>query len=1054
MHALDGGRTDAAALSRRAFLHMVGGLGAGLALSGCFDPPEENILPYTRRPRDVTPGVPSFYATTMELGGYGIGLRVESREGRPTKIEGNPLHPASLGATRVYEQASILGLYDPWRMQQLTRRGALADWSTLVAELGAAGSVEARRPVRILLEPTASPLLALLLDRVIARRPGTRVHFHSPLEAQAERLAITRMLGAALEPLLDLSRADVVLAMDADFADQGPFAARYARDLAARRRIDGAGTSRGTSRLRLYAAESAPTLTGSLADHRLRQAPRAHAPLLRALLRELSRAIGDVPEAVRALEVRGAPPALSDDAARWVRALASDLLRHRGRSLVVAGACLTEEVQALALALNALLDNLGATLAMIPPVLRDARTRPADAWSGAETPLDESDSSPGSLAELVADMHAGAVDTLVMLGTNPVYSAPADLEVAAALANVQRSIYVGLHADETAQHASWRVPARHYLESWGDARAFDGTASVVQPLIRPLYEGASFAEVLAVLAGETERPIHTLLRASWEARAGVATGAPTRAFPWETVLEEGALPGTGVTPVAASVAWDAFRALVDPDPTASDVLLSAPDATGDAPIEVQVRPDVSVYDGRFAGNPWLQELPDPITKLTWDNAAWVASETAARLGVETGDWLVVDDHGRRLEIPALIVPEHAQDVVTLHLGYGRWAGSPVAEGVGFDTYAVRRSDAPWLLSDARVSALSDARGATHPLARTQIHFDLGARQEAICRVRTLAELRSGYEPNASLPTLFPVEYPGRPQWGMSIDLDVCTGCSTCVVACQAENNVPVVGKAEVSRGREMHWLRIDRYRVDVPGSRPAETPDAARGAPETSRRDGSAVASTDPETRTGPENNTGRDADTLPLSTLTVFQPMLCQHCETAPCEYVCPVNATVHSPDGLNEMVYNRCIGTRFCSNNCPYKVRRFNWFDYNAQAPPTRQMQFNPEVTVRARGVMEKCTYCVQRIRTAEIDARRTGRPLHDGDVVTACQQACPTRAIQFGDITDPASQVSLALAAPHVFDVLGHLGTRPRTRYRARLYEAIPRMMAAQAETRGDE
>ncbi|HEX7089455.1 MAG TPA: Fe-S-cluster-containing hydrogenase [Longimicrobiales bacterium] len=989
-------------LSRRDFLRL---MGASLALAGaggCLEPPRERILPYTRRPQDVTPGGARWYATAFPLDGYGTGLLVESHEGRPTKVEGNPLHPASLGAAGAYEQASVLQLYDPQRARTPRRTRGAAAWAAFVREFAPApvggGFAAGGAGLHLLLEPTSSPLTASLLGRLRAAYPRAGVTFYAPLASAAPDDATRLLFGRPAQPQYDFSTAAVVVALDADFLSGMPFHLRYAHDWAARRRP----ASPGSGMSRLYAAEGAFTPTGAVADHRLRVRPSRIAGVAVALLAELLREPGALPAgapadlaaaAARARAALDAGGAAQDDAAArgWLSGVAHDLLRTPGRSIVIVGERQPAVVHAIAHALNALLGNVGRTVRYTVPPLAEAL---------------EAAGPPVPLPALVERLRAGAVDTLFILEANPVYDAPADLDFRSALGRVRRSVCLGLYENETAAACDWFVPTLHYLERWGDVRAWDGTASVIQPLIRPLYDGRSADDVLAALLGLTGARTYDLLREIWRKRAGPADFEPF----WEDALRRGAIAGTEAAPLDLRPAWGALAALLarvagdrraraaaltPGPPVGSDGTTGRgepedggePRAPAAADLELVFVRDASVYDGRFANNAWLQELPDPLTKLTWDNAAVVSPRTAARLGLEAGRLVRLGLRGRELIAPVFVLPGQADGLVALALGYGREGAEAVARGVGLNAYRLRTSDAPYFAAGATLEPLP----GRYPLATTQAHWTMAGRP--IVLSATLAEYRA--DPEFTAPHRGPVTalydpfgYERGDQWTMAIDLTACIGCGACVVACQAENNSPVVGKEGVRKSREMHWLRIDRYFL---GS--ADEPGVA-------------------------------------------FQPMLCQHCEKAPCEYVCPVNATVHSPDGLNEMVYNRCIGTRFCSNNCPYKVRRFNWLDYNADKAETLEMAMNPDVTVRARGVMEKCTFCVQRIRRAQQAAAVEGRALRPGEVRTACQQACPTQAIWFGSDTAPDEELARRLRDPRRYAVLHELGTRPRVHYLARI------------------
>ncbi|HEY7634572.1 MAG TPA: 4Fe-4S dicluster domain-containing protein [Gemmatimonadales bacterium] len=948
-------------MSRRRFVQL---LGASLALAGlgaCMERPRERILPYVTSPPDVEPGTAEWYATSMTLGGYGIGLLVKSREGRPIKIEGNPDHPASLGAAGIYQQASLLQLYDPQRSKRLRQDRKPSDWQSFVSQFAPAslrGRVGQRgEGLHFLLEPTASPLLASLLGRLRDLYPNVSVHLYAPLAYSGQRTAAVTAFGAALMPLYDVRQADVILAVDSDFLGSGPFHLRYARDFAERRRP----SSPDGSMSRLYAIEPVPSVTGTSADHRL----RARAGDLEGILGAIAAQV--------ILGPSGGPEGLPDAMAAvldryrrdernpgWVPEIARDLAAAGHRSAVVVGESLPPRVHLLGHLVNLALGNIGTTIRYV------------------KRPLIEPETGHDGLATLVEAMQAGAVHTLVMLDANPAYTAPAGLDFRRALGRVGETVSLGLFEDETGRLSQWHLPLAHYLESWDDCRAYDGTAGLVQPLIAPLYGGKTVAQVLGAFLGEGDWSSHDLVRAQWSGHWGKAD-APER---WNEAVQRGIVSDTAFSPLTPLPRWNDIAAALGPRLN-----------QGAGGMELVFQADPCVYDGRFANNAWLQELPDPMTKLAWDNAALVSPATARRLRVETGDELRLRQGGQQLTIAALVHPGMADEVLGLRLGYGRGSGDEsLAEGVGVNAYPLRMSETSYSSPGVTI----DATGAHHQLARTQTHWGLEGRPIALHT--TLAHYRE--QPNfAREERGSPLSlYRGPPlgsgdQWAMTIDLSACTGCSACVVACQAENNIPVVGKEGVLRSREMHWLRIDRY----------FTGDAE-----------------DPQ---------------------VISQPMLCQHCEKAPCEYVCPVEATVHSPDGLNEMVYNRCVGTRFCSNNCPYKVRRFNWFDYNAELAETERMAKNPEVTIRARGVMEKCTFCVQRIRQAQIAAGLEGRELHDGEVRTACQQACPSQAIVFGSLTHPNAEVVRRRAEPRSYTVLHELGTEPRVRYLARLTNPNP-------------
>jgi molybdopterin-containing oxidoreductase family iron-sulfur binding subunit len=953
---------EAGKLNRRKFLALAGvsAAVAGGGLAGCIRKPVENIMPYSRRPEDLIPGKPRLYATAAQIGHGVLGLLVESQDGRPTKIEGNPRHPMSLGATSAWAQAEIMQLYDPDRSRVPLRAGKPQTWQAFRDQI--APALEPARRERgaglaLLLEPRPSPTLRRLLNELRTSLPACRLFEQDG--AYGRNAARGRSL-VGLEPrtpVLELDLADVIVSLDCDLLGVEGDSVRNARLFAGRREArDGAG---GMSRL--YVVEPALTVTGGMADNRLRLAGSRVPSLLRALAARVLEAApvaadgaGEVARALAA-EPRGG-------FGRWVDAMAADLLAHRGASLVVVGERQPLEAHALALLLNVALENLGRTLHL--PVDPDAL-----------------DAEP--VEALARAIEAGQVSTLVTLGGNPAFDAPADLGLASLLARVPLGVHLGSHLDETSSLATWHLPRSHFLEAWGDLRASDGTVSVQQPLIAPLFDTISEIELVALLGGAVNARGYEIVRRTWSAVLG-ADGAALEAR-WRRWLRDGVADVARPEPTAPRWSWRALaEALGRPEPKG-----------GDDTLELDLRLDASVLDGRYANNGWLQELPDPVTKLTWDNAALMGPQTARRLGLESGDRVALELAGRSVQAPVFVVPGTADGVVVAPLGYGRRAGGAIAVGTGFDAQVLRTARAPWFAPGLSVRRI-DGR---HAFATTQEHGRMEGRP--IVREATLEQflahpsLASGHGEGHSPRSLWkePNERGGQ-QWGMSIDLGKCLGCNACVLACQAENNIPVVGKQRVAEGREMHWLRIDRYFE-------------------------------------GPEDDPRM-----------VSQPMACVQCENAPCESVCPVAATSHSPEGLNDQAYQRCIGTRYCSNNCPYKVRRFNFFQYNKDLDPLVRMQKNPDVTLRFRGVMEKCTYCVQRINEAKIAAKVRGDGVvRDGAVVTACQQACPSQAIVFGDVNDAASAVARRKRDPRDYAVLGELNVRPRTSYLARIRNPNP-------------
>jgi molybdopterin-containing oxidoreductase family iron-sulfur binding subunit len=966
-------------------------LGASLSLAGlagCRRPAEE-IVPYVTAPEDAVPGIPRYYATTMPFRRSAYGLVVESHEGRPTKIEGNPSHPSTLGASSSRVQASVLGLYDPDRSQGLRLSGESRSWGDFVTawgELATAHAADGGAGLAVLSESFSSPTLARLSDELRARYPRLQWATYDAVSDESRVAGLKLATGRDLDLMLRFDRASVILALDADPLLTDPEMIRHTRGFADRRR---AGPSGGGMN-RLYAVEGVYSLTGATADHRLRLESRQIGAFLAAVAARVAPA-----EAGSASLAGAGLPGVDP---RWIDAVAKDLLAHRGTGLIVAGERQPAAVHAAVCALNTYLGNTGQTVSYHET--RDAALPSVD-----------------SLASLVSAMNAGAIRTLVVLGGNPVFDAPADLDFASAMAKVPQSIAMGHTVDETSVRATWHIPRAHYLESWGDARAVGGTLSVIQPLILPLFSGRSPVELLGLMAGGAERPGYDIVRDTWKPILGEAEFDPT----WNRVLHDGLLAGSELPEVAPSFTTAPFAELARS--------IGAADATGSAgtpsgsrsSLEVVFLPSPSLHDGRFANDGWLQELPDPLTKLTWDNPALVSPQTAETLGVSSEDMVRLDYAGRSLELPVWLIPGMTDGVVAVTLGYGRSHAGRIGSGVGFDAFRIRSAGAPGFDSGASLTSL----GRRYPLSGTQEHGSMEGRP--LVRESTLAELQAkaaaaappAEAHEAGSPVAAQPEGHGVPgalgvfaenpqhfslwkehaydqghQWGMTIDLNACTGCNACMVACQSENNIPVVGKAQVANGREMHWLRVDRYFSGEP--------------------DG---------------------------STEVVFQPVPCMHCEDAPCEQVCPVAATVHDAEGLNVMVYNRCIGTRYCSNNCPYKVRRFNFFNFTKDTPDVLKLAMNPDVTVRARGVMEKCTYCTQRINRVKIDARLAGREVRDGDVKTACQQACPAAAIEFGDIRNQSSRVATAKADPRNYALLAELNTKPRTTYLAKVRNPNP-------------
>ena len=960
----DKGEKGTDGLNRRDALKLMAASAAMAGLGACTKLPTEKIVPYVRQPEEIIPGKPLFYATSMSLNGVATGLLVESHMGRPTKIEGNPQHPGSLGGTDVFTQASVLSLYDPDRSQALIYKGRISDWSSFVAAMGDVRTLFAPKGtgVRLLTETVTSPTLAAQIRAFLAEFPEAKWHQYEPCTGDSVREGTRLAFGKTVNPVYHYDRADVIVSLDCDFLASGSGHVRYMREFSSRRNLE-AGPS--TNPNRLYVAESMTSSTGALADHRL--------PLRSSDVADFARQLA---AAVGVSLPAGGNSSNGKVPADWLGAVARDLTAHRGACLVVAGDHQPAAVHALAHAMNSALGNIGKTVEYTEPL--------------EVNPVNEFE----SLADLVKDLNANQVEFLLILGGNPVYEAPADFDFSNALLKATLRVHTGLHNDETAELCHWHVPATHYLESWSDSRAYDGTVGIVQPLIAPLYDSHSPHEILALLTG-IDKSSHDIVHDYWASQR-TEKGATYEAF-WETTLHDGLMAGTALPAVSVSLNTN-FAAQVPAAAGSSD----------EEALEIVYLPDPSIGDGRFANNGWLQEIPKPVTRLSWDNAAMVSPATAQKLGVTVGDYVKLDLAGRYMYAGVFLLPGHADNSVTLHLGYGRSRAGSLGTGPGFNANFMRTSAAAWIARGLKITKT----GKTYSFAQFQHQYTIdfeghpadaesvSAFRRDLVQVATLDEFRK--DPKfAQIPETSTTNglslYPGFKHegyaWGMSIDLNRCVGCNACVVACQSENNIAVVGKDQVIRGRAMHWIRIDTY---------------FRGGLE------------------NPE---------------IYYEPLPCMQCENAPCEYVCPVGATTHTPEGLNDMTYNRCVGTRYCSNNCPYKVRRFNFYLYSDYTTPSLFGARNPNVTVRSRGVMEKCTYCVQRINAAKIQSEVENRTVRDGEIVTACQQACPAEAIIFGNINDPNSRVSKLKAQTRNYGLLEDLNTRPRTTYLARVRNPNP-------------
>ncbi|MCA0032166.1 TAT-variant-translocated molybdopterin oxidoreductase [Mesorhizobium sp. B263B2A] len=914
--------------NRRTLLKL---MGASLSLAGLAACSRaERIVPYVRQPEILVPGKPVCYATTLSSDGFGIGAIVESHEGRPTKVEGNPDHPASRGATDAVMQAAVLTLFDPDRSRTPLKDGEPASYGDFLKGMAALVSrwtASQGQGGALLLDASTSPTLATQIDALRARYPKLKVYRHNPLATSAAGEASRALFGSALTPIHHLDRAEVIFSLDADFLGEGPGRLAYARDFAVRRRVRNPSDRMS----RLYAVESTPTVTGATADHRLAVKPGG----IEAVAAALRATLGGQAEV---------PSSPVDPT--WITALSKDLAAAGRNALMIPGAHQSAFVHAAALAVNAELGALGNTVEMIEP----PDTLQVD----------------GDLTTLCDAVGDGAIDTVVVVSANPLHTAPAGLDAHKAFSSLKLLVHHGLYRDETAFLSHWHVPAAHELESWSDIRAHDGTASLVQPLIAPLYDGKTLHELLAVLGGQFATDPLSLVRQHW---AALDDGA------WKKALGDGVVPHSAAKPISATMA-----------PELGGL---KPAAKAGGGIDIRFVADPWLRDGRFANASWLQELPRPLTKIVWGNAALISPAMAERLKIENGNIVNVEANGADLDAPAWIVPGHPDQTVTLSFGFGRKVGSVAALSEGYDAFRLRQG-LEWISTGAAVRP----RESSVRIITTQHHQAMEGR--AIVRHASLDTFRQNphfVRKDAPPPTesLYPDWPYSQEAWAMAIDLSACIGCMACVSACQAENNIAPVGPDECERGHEMHWLRVDRYYAG-----PVDAPD-------------------------------------------TFFQPVPCMHCEKAPCELVCPVNATVHTHDGLNAQVYNRCIGTRYCSQNCPYKVRRFNFLDHQSfdkdEAGP-EQGAHNPNVSVRSRGVMEKCTYCVQRISARRIQAQIENREIADGEVVTACQQACPTQAIIFGDLNRKNAHVVREKSAPQNYALLEELNTRPRTTYLGRI------------------
>jgi Fe-S-cluster-containing dehydrogenase component len=965
-------RTEAPAdPSRRNFLGALGAGAAALSVSACIRKPVEKILPYAKRPEDLVPGKPMYFATAMHIGPAVLGLLAESHAGRPTKVDGNPNHPMSKGGSHIWAQAAALEVYDIDRAKRPVRRGTevpMAQVHEHLDKLAKRLGETKGNGFAILTENRPSPTYRKLLKEVLTKYPGTKVYGFDPLGGENAAQG-AELVGAGGMVMSHGGNPEVIVTFDSDYLHTDGDVVRNAREFMDGRRVK----SPEDSMNRLYAIEPHLTVTGATADHRFRVKSAYVGTLLALLAQKLGqkgkavKGVPDVklPEEWSRPEYRSSARTRPVDAQDFIGAIAEDLLsRDPGRTLVVVGERQPPHVHALGHLVNEALGNVGKTVFYIEDDAPEMSTA----------------------AALATDIMMGKVRQLVIVGGDPAEDAPADLGLDVLVRQVPLSVHLSLHRNATSEAVSFHIPRSHFLEHWADLRARDGSVAIQQPLIAPLYDSMSELELLSRILGNPNAKDYDLVRDHWKSAGGADFERS-----WRKWLHSGLV--------------DAPIAKVTPTLTAGNLAEAWPVERPIEGIEVNFIVDFTVLDGRYANSPWLQELPDQITKLTWDNAAIFSPQTAKRLNVSKGELVRVIVGGRQLALTSWIVPGTAEDVVVLPMGYGR-KGGHIAMTSGVSVSKMRRSDAPYFTSGGVVERV----GQISKISTTQVEGSLHGRPHH--REATLEEFAA--DPHfvdkqelieaEHIHSMWvePLKKDGQ-QWGMSIDLNSCTGCSTCTIACQAENNIPWVGKGQVANGRELHWIRLDRYFEG--------------------------------------------DDDRIDVR----VQPMACVQCETAPCENVCPVAATAHSPDGLNDMAYNRCIGTRYCANNCPYKVRRFNFFHFTKRNDEeygiTLAMQRNPDVTVRFRGVMEKCTYCVQRVNAAKIAAKRDGDGVvKDGTIVPACAQACPTRAIVFGDVNDPQSEVSRLKALPRNYAALSELNTRPRTTYLAKLKNPNPKLGAA--------
>jgi MoCo/4Fe-4S cofactor protein with predicted Tat translocation signal len=943
-------------ISRKKFLSLMGASLAMAGLVGCRRPVEK-IIPHVIEPENIIPGVPKHYSTSFSIAGDVYGAVVENHEGRPTKIEGNPSHPLTKGKSNSWLQGTILDLYDPDRLKNITnskKEAKLSDfltiWNTLTKKYASTNG----EGFAVLTETTNSPTFERLKNLFIDNFPKVDWVTWEPISDENILNGIKDISGSSVIPKYTIGKAKVIVSLDSDFLNTETNSISNTFDFSNARRVK----SEKNEMNRLYVIENSLSLTGGMADHRYRLTSSQMGELTLTLISELKE-LG--------LNISAKKPSSNVIDKTWVKELAKDLFKNKGKSLVMAGRGLSSDIHALVFAINNTLSNLGNTVEYF-------------------TTDNSSLSDTAKFGKFSKKLNSGKISTLIMFGGNPVYNAPSNFNFANGLKRVNNTIHLSTQENETSTLSDWVINKSHALESWGDTKTAFGDFAITQPQIEPLFNGISSIEFLARLTGDMTTG-YELVRTTWSSILDKNFNQK-----WDRVLHDGIFT-KNLKSVKSRVKTNLTKFI----------------PKSNSKLEIVFKTSPSLFDGRFANNGWLQETSDPITKLAWDNVALMSHSTAQSLNVKNNDMIAIKNENGKIEIPVWVMPGHADNSISIELGYGRTVCGRIGDNVGQNAYLLRDSNSMWLTSDVMITKLNK----TMLLACTQDHHGLDTEKLAadaiqerlpmIYRESTFEEYQNNpkfveeYDSKIPLKSMWDEhEYKDSPQWGMSIDLNVCTGCNACSVSCQSENNIPIIGKEQVEKGREMSWMRMDRYYTGD-----MDNPEVA-------------------------------------------IQPVNCQHCEMAPCEQVCPVAATTHTEDGLNGMTYNRCVGTRYCANNCPYKVRRFNFYNYTKDLPEIVQMAQNPDVTVRFRGVMEKCTFCVQKINQAKIKVNNENRELVDGDVVSACQQSCPADAIVFGDLTDPNSKISLAKKENRDYALLGELNLKPRVTYLAKLRNPNPALI----------